>query len=74
MLITLNGCDPVLRRYPRLDGADALGYLGPCGPSNAKNVEWVDVSDSVGRRHDWRRYDSADEVCGRWAHYTFLTP
>jgi hypothetical protein len=77
VLITCNGCDPVLLRYPRLNGRggpEALGFVGPSGIADAGNAAVVDVSGSVGRRHDWRLYCSAAEVCSRWQQYTFLEP
>jgi hypothetical protein len=75
MLVTCDGCDRVLRWYPRMYGAggpEALGFVGPCGVGNAENVEVLDVSGTVGKIHDWRCYCSAANVCARWAHYTFL--
>ena len=47
MLVTCNGCDRVLRWYPRLygrGGPQAMGFVGPCGIDGAENVEVVDVS------------------------------
>lgn len=75
MLVTRSGCDRVLRWYSRLyDGCrpKALGLVGPCGVSDTNKIEVVDVSCSVGKRHDWRFYSSAPNVCDRWAHFTFL--
>jgi hypothetical protein len=75
VLITCNPCDRALRWYPRLygrGGPQALGAVGPCGVDSAANLDLVDVSGSVGRRHDWRCYCSAPEVSSQWAHYTFL--
>ena len=42
VLITCNGCDRVLRWYPRLwgrHGPQAMGFVGPCGIGAAENVE-----------------------------------
>jgi hypothetical protein len=75
MLVACNGCDWVLRRYPRISGGDgtqAMGLVGPCLDEGAEKIEVLDVCDEVGRLHDFRRYCSAPDVCGRWAHYTFL--
>ena len=75
MLVTCNGCDRVLRWYPRLygrGGPEALGFVGPCGIDDAENVEVVDVACTVGKIHDWRNYCSAANLGDRWAHYMFL--
>jgi esterase/lipase superfamily enzyme len=75
MLITCNACDRVLRWYPLMygrGGPSALGFVGPFGVEDAKNVEVVDVSSAVGRFHDYQCYYSAPDVFGRWAQYTFL--
>jgi len=75
VLITRNGCDRVLRRYPRLygrGGPEAMGFVGPCGINDSSKIELIDVSATVGRLHDWRCYCSASNVCSRWAFYTFL--
>jgi pimeloyl-ACP methyl ester carboxylesterase len=74
-LITQNGCDRVLRWYPRLydhGGSQAMGFVGPCGVEQSENVAVVDVSSTVGKIHDWRCYCSAANVRGLWPHYTFL--
>jgi hypothetical protein len=75
LLITRNGCDRVLRWYPRLycrrGGAEALGFIGPCGVGPRTNLEVIDVACTVGKIHDCRNYCSASNVCVRWAHYTF---
>jgi hypothetical protein len=71
-----NGSDRVLKYYSRLygrGGPEASGYTGPqCCPCD--KVEEVDVSCSVGRRHDWRRYNVAPELLERLGWYTFLEP
>jgi hypothetical protein len=74
-LITQNGRDRVLRSYPRLNdhsGPQAMGFVGPCGVEQSKNVTVVDVSSTVGKIHDWRCYCSAANVRALWPHYTFL--
>jgi esterase/lipase superfamily enzyme len=75
VLVTRNGCDNVLRWYSwlyRRGGPDALGFVGPCCIGDAKNVEVVDLSCSVGKTHDYHRYSFAPELSGKWARYTFL--
>ena len=75
LLITRNGCDRVLRWYPRLygrGGPQAMGFVGPCGVGDAENVHVVDVGCTVGKMHDWRCYCSASNVRSRWLQYTFL--
>ena len=74
-LVTCNGCDSVLRWYPRLGGRggpEAMGYVGPCGIDDAAKLAVVDVSATVGKTHDYRCYCTASNVCSQWAHYTFL--
>ncbi|MBN2580790.1 MAG: hypothetical protein JXB10_17525 [Pirellulales bacterium] len=59
MWITCNGCDPVLRWYPRLygrGGPEALGYVGPACLADPEKVDLVDVSCSVGKEHRWEGY------------------
>ena len=75
LLVTRNGCDRVLRWYPRLygrGGPQAMGFVGPCGVGGAENVQVIDVSCTVGKMHDWRCYCSASNVRGQWLRYTFL--
>ena len=74
MLVTCNPCDRALRWYPRLfgrGGPSALGFTGPYGVENAKNLELIDVSAEVGPLHDYRGYNAASQVSCRWARYTF---
>jgi hypothetical protein len=74
MLVTCNPCDRALRWYPRMSGRGgppALGSVGLSGVENAKKIELIDVSDEVGRQHDYRGYNAASQVSCRWARYTF---
>ncbi len=75
MLITSNPCDRVLKWYPRMERCDdsqALGFTGPCGIGDADNVKVINVACTVGKPHDFNLYCVADNVCSRWAQYTFL--
>jgi hypothetical protein len=75
VLITCNDCDRALRWYPRLygrGGPEALGFAGPCGLGGPGKVAVLDVSDTVGRTHDWQVYCCSPELACRWAHYAFL--
>lgn len=75
VLITYNPCDRVLRHYPKLQGRhgpEAMGFVGPSGTDCSDKIEVIDVSGSVGRHHNWRRYSSSPEVCSFWPQYTFL--
>jgi hypothetical protein len=57
--ITCNGCDPVLRWYPRLygrGGPEALGYVGPTCGGDWEKMEVVDVTCAVGKEHHWEGY------------------
>jgi len=81
ILVTLNGCDPVLRLYPHLcgrGGPEALGYVCPAGldasDPNSKKVEVVDVTWAVGKRHGLSHYQGAPPLRARLAWYAFLKP
>jgi hypothetical protein len=70
--VTLDGCDRVLRWYTRLDGRGgppALGCVGPTGHDGGK-LEVLDVACSVGKKHDWYRYESA--VAQQLGWFAFL--
>jgi pimeloyl-ACP methyl ester carboxylesterase len=74
-LITCNGCDRVLKWYPRMygrGGPEAIGFVGACGIDDPQKIALLDVSAAVGRTHDYRCYCSALNSCGYWPHYTFL--
>jgi len=80
-LVTVNGNDPVLKRYPMmysLRGPQALGYAGPACPSwlgpNREKLELVNVTCSVGNSHSWDCYVASPFVLGRLAWYAFLEP
>ena len=70
MIVTHNGCDRLLRTYRHLycwHGPDALGVIGFAsdqaradGP--LKNIEFLDVSGSVGKIHRWPNYIQAREI------------
>jgi len=76
ILVTRNGCDRVLRWYPRLygrGGPEAMGYAGACRcGSTCEKIEQVDVTCSVGRNHDWASYTCSGPLMQRLAEYTFL--
>jgi esterase/lipase superfamily enzyme len=79
VLVTLNGCDRVLRFYPHLygrGGPQALGYAGPAGldpdDPNSKKVEVVDVACAVGKRHGLPYLQNAAPLQARLAWYAFL--
>lgn len=77
LLVTRNGCDRALRLYPRMDrnGAEALGFVGPCcGSANGDcpKFDVADVSCSVGREHSWENYWCAGDIQSRLAWYSFL--
>ncbi len=75
VLITCNGSDIVLRRYPRIDGCgvmQAMGSTGPQGVTDPSKIRVIDVAPAVGVRHSWQLYCSAVDNCGEWPRYTFL--
>ncbi len=56
MLVVRNGCDRVLKWYPRIygrGGPDALGFIGPTGCGEYNKIELLDVACEVGRDHHW---------------------
>ena len=73
ILVVVNGCDPVLKWYPRLYGR---GGRRPWATSDRRarrgKLEVVDVSCQVGKKHDFDRYEGASSVLQRLAWYTFL--
>lgn len=59
MLITVNHRDRVLRWYPAMRrgrGPWAMGEVGPRVGRGAEKIERLNVTQAVGRRHDWCRY------------------
>jgi esterase/lipase superfamily enzyme len=75
ILVTQNGCDRVLRWYPRLygrRGPQAMGFAGPLFDDGAGKVEVVNMSCAVGKSHDARNYLASAEFRCRLAHYAFL--
>jgi esterase/lipase superfamily enzyme len=79
ILVTVNGCDPVLKYFPRLcgrGGPEALGYAGPAGldagDPNSGKVEVVDVTWAVGKNHGLSSYQGAPPLRARLAWYAFL--
>jgi hypothetical protein len=81
MMITRNGCDRVLRWYPRMygrGGPEALGFTGPACPSwlgeDRAKLDVVDVSCSLGREHGWLEHLCCWPVRCRLPWYAFLEP
>jgi hypothetical protein len=77
MLVTVNGCDPALRWYPRMYGRcgpSALGYTGPAGDLNSKQLELLDVTCGVGNVHAWECYIADPSLRSRLARYAYLEP
>jgi hypothetical protein len=80
-LVTVNGNDPVLKRYPMmysLGGPQALGYAGPACPSwlgqERHKLELLNVTCSVGNSHSWDCYVASPCVLDRLAWYAFMEP
>ena len=79
VLITRNGCDPVLRWYPLMyhrHGPQALGYAGPACPGrlgdDQQKLDVLGMSCSVGKAHEWICYLRAPALRDRLAWYAFL--
>lgn len=81
VLVTRNGCDPALKWYPMLyrrGGSEALGFTGPACPSRlgpeARKVDVLDVSCSVGKNHRWAAYIASMALRSRLAQYSLFGP
>ncbi len=76
ILVTCNGCDPVLRWYPLMYGCrgpQAAGYVGAyCLGQSCEQIESLDVSCSVGRIHDFTCYMESAPLRRRLARYAFF--
>jgi len=76
-LIYVNGCDPVLKHYHRLEKCGdpaALGYTGLAGlnslpPGLRSRIEQLQVSHLIGGTHDVRPYVYSPVVGGRTRQY-----
>jgi hypothetical protein len=74
VLVTQNCTDRVLKWYSHLygrHGPEALGYVGPAGSAGGK-LEVINLACEVGRKHDFRLYESSAAVNRRLGWYTFL--
>jgi len=74
MLVVRNGCDKVLKWYPRIygrHGPEALGFAGPAGSGDYKKIELLDVSCEVGRAHKWEFYLTSQRLLERIDRYAF---
>ncbi|QGJ70476.1 Hypothetical protein PBC10988_21730 [Planctomycetales bacterium 10988] len=59
MVITKNTQDPVLRWYPLLEkgrSPEAMGYVGVGGLWSRPEVQQINVTNQVGKNHDWADY------------------
>jgi hypothetical protein len=77
MLVVRNGCDKVLKWYPRIygrHGPEALGYAGPSGCGNYEKIELLDVSCEVGKDHHWKFYLTSSRLLESIDRYAFPTP
>jgi hypothetical protein len=75
MLLVRNGCDRVLKWYPRLygrSGPQALGFTGPIGWGEYDNIELLDLSYEVGRTHPWEFYIQSASLLHAIDRYAFL--
>jgi hypothetical protein len=77
MLLLNNGCDSVLKRYSHLERcsrAEALGYVGICGPLDSRKIKQLDVCCAIGKEHVWSRYFYNDSLVADMLPYLFLEP
>jgi hypothetical protein len=75
MLLLNNSCDSVLKRYPHLERcsrAEALGYVGVCGPVDMQKIVQIDVCCAVGSVHEWSRFFYNDSLIADLLPYVFL--
>ncbi|MCC7085592.1 MAG: hypothetical protein IT427_11370 [Pirellulales bacterium] len=58
MLAMNNHCDMALKRYPKINCTQALGYTGAYGPlgDNGAKLRQIDVCCNIGKSHDWESY------------------
>jgi hypothetical protein len=74
MLVERNGCDRILKLYPRLygrGGPQALGFVGPAGCGEYDKIELLDVSCEVGKRHQWKFYLTSSSLLASIDRYVF---
>jgi hypothetical protein len=77
MLVVRNGCDNVLKWYPKIygrRGPEALGYVGLSGCGNYEKIELLDVSCEVGKEHHWESYLKSCSLIGSIDRFIFSTP
>jgi hypothetical protein len=82
LLLVNNGCDPLLKRYPKLYGdrghEQALGYTGLpswCVTSaDWSKVSQTDVSCQLGRRHAFDGYIECPDIVARMLPYLLFEP
>jgi len=80
--ITINHCDPVLRRYRWIDRSSnsaAVGFVGIYGrnllpPDVNARIEEVDVTNIVGGEHNWRQYLYSRYIQDRTRDYVMWHP
>ena len=80
ILITKNSCDPVLKWYPHLyrggSGPEAIGYVGPsCSTYShprAAKMQVLNVTNQVGKSHDWQNYLRSSTLGCYLPHYLYL--
>jgi hypothetical protein len=74
ILITRNGCDRVLKLYPRIygrRGPDALGFVGLAGCSDTQKIDILDLSCEVGKVHKWKNYLTSGSLLNAIDRYVF---
>jgi len=78
LLVTVNGCDPVLRFYPLMygrGGPPAMGYVGLAAPAclgaEREKIELLGVSCEVGKNHAWDAYFCSAALRQRMLSYSF---
>lgn len=74
-IITRNGSDPVLKRYPKMYGCrgpQAAGYTGPALTlEQRQKTEVLNMSCSVGKSHSWCSYLSSSRLYWRLGECVF---
>ncbi len=76
MLAFNNHCDMALKRYPKINCTQALGYTGAYGPlgDNGSKLRQLDVCCTIGKSHGWESYFFTPSLVWQMRPYAGLAP